>query len=87
MEMEWEPRAEATFERLVKQLERRIREGHAGRAREAAETHARTHGLGRVTEEAATVGFVKAASTYDKPQVKNALRRAGLDPRKYEDFF
>lgn len=85
--MEWESRATDLFERLLKQLDLRVRDAHAERAREAAETHARSHGLGRVGEDAATVGFVKAASTYDKPQVKNALRRVGLNPRKYEDFF
>jgi len=87
MELEWEPRAEDTLKRLLNQLDRRIREDHAARAREAAEVHARTHGVRRVGVDAATVGFVKAASSYDKPAVRNALRRVGIDERKYEDFF
>lgn len=87
MAMEWDRRAEDTFGRLLGQLDRRIRDDHENRARDAAEVHARTHGLRTVGEDAATVGFVKAAGTYDKPQVKNALRRVGIDPRKYEDFF
>lgn len=85
--MEWEKRAEDTFRRLLLQLDRRIREGHEERAREAAEVHARAHGLRTVNVDAATVGFVKAASTYDKPQVKSAMRRVGVDPGKYDDFF
>jgi hypothetical protein len=40
-----------------------------------------------VNADAAAVGFVKAAGSYDKPAVKNALRRVGIDPQKYEDFF
>lgn len=86
MELEWEKRAEDTFRRLLLQLDKRIREGHEARAREAAEVHARAHGMRTVTADAATVGFVKAAGTYDKPQVKNALRRVGIDPNKYDDF-
>ena len=85
--MEWEKRAEDTFGRLLLQLDKRIREGHEERAREAAEIHARAHGLRTVNVDAATVGFVKAASTYDKPQVKNAMRRVGIDPGRYDDFF
>lgn len=85
--MEWESRAEDTLRRLLLQLDKRIRETHEERAREAAEVHARAHGLRTVNVDAATVGFVKAASTYDKPQVKNAMRRVGIDPGKYDDFF
>lgn len=85
--MEWEPRAEDSFRKLLLQLDRRIREDHERRAREAAEVHADAHGLRVVNADAATVGFVKAAGTYDKPAVKNALRRVGIDPGKYEDFF
>lgn len=85
--MDWEPRAEDSFRRLLLQLDKRIRDGHEERAREAAEVHARAHGLRTVNVDAATVGFVKAASTYDKPQVKNAMRRVGVDPQRYEDFF
>lgn len=85
--MDWEPRAEDTFHRLLLQLDRRIRDGHEERAREAAEVHASAHGLRTVNVDAATVGFVKAASTYDKPAVKNALRRLGVNPERYEDFF
>lgn len=85
--MEWDSRAEDTLRRLLLQLDKRIRETHQERAREAAEVHARAHGLRTVNVDAATVGFVKAASTYDKPQVKNAMRRVGIDPGKYDDFF
>lgn len=87
MEIEWDPRAKDALRRLLLQLDRRSREDHEKRARDAAETHARAHGLRTVNVDAATVGFVKAAGTYDKPQVKNALRRLGISPRKYEDFF
>lgn len=86
VEIAWDPRAEDTFRRLLLQLDKRIRVNHEERARNAAETHARAHGLRTVNVDAATVGFVKAAGTYDKPQVKNALRRLGISPRKYEDF-
>ncbi|HET7692192.1 MAG TPA: hypothetical protein VFM44_03785 [Gemmatimonadota bacterium] len=87
MAMDWEPRAEDSFRKLLLQLDRRIREDHERRAREAAEVHAEAHGLRTVNADAATVGFVKAAGSYDKPAVKNALRRVGIDPQKYEDFF
>ena len=87
MAMEWEPRAQESLRKLLLQLDRRIREDHERRAREAAEVHADAHGLRIVNADAATVGFVKAAGTYDKPAVKNALRRVGIDPTKYEDFF
>ena len=87
MAMDWEPRAEDTLRKLLLQLDRRIREDHERRAREAGEVHAGAHGLRTVNPDAAAVGFVKAAGTYDKPAVKNALRRVGLDPQKYEDFF
>ena len=87
MAMEWEPRAEDSFKKLLLQLDRRIREDHERRAREAAEVHAEAHGLRNVNADAAAVGFVKAAGSYDKPAVKNALRRVGIDPQKYEDFF
>jgi hypothetical protein len=87
MSLEWEPRAEDTFRKLLLQLDRRIREDHERRARDAADVHAGAHGLRTVNVDAATVGFVKAAGTYDKPAVKNALRRVGIDPGKYEDFF
>ena len=87
MAMEWEPRAQESLRKLLLQLDRRIREDHERRAREAAEVHADAHGLRIVNADAATVGFVKAAGTYDKPAVKNALRRVGIDPGKYEDFF
>jgi len=86
-EMEWDGRAEESFRRLLLQLDRRIRDDHEARAREAAEVHARAHGLRTVNSDAATVGFVKAAGTYDKPAVKNALRRVGIHLDKYEDFF
>ncbi|HUP01165.1 MAG TPA: hypothetical protein VM737_06555 [Gemmatimonadota bacterium] len=85
--MEWDSRAADTLRRLLLQLDKREREGHEGRARDAAEIHARAHGLRSVNPDAATVGFVKAASSVMKPQVKNALRRVGIDPAKYEDFF
>jgi hypothetical protein len=87
MAMEWEPRAEDRMRRLLLQLDKRIREGHEGRAREAAETHARAHGLRVVDVDAATVGFVKAATTMDKPSVKSALQRQGINPQSYDDFF
>ena len=87
MEFEWETRAEDTLRRLLLQLDKREREAYGGRAREAAEVHARAHGLRGVNPDAATVGFVKAASSMMKPQAKNALRRVGIDPAKYEDFF
>lgn len=86
-DMEWDSRAEDTFRKLLLQLDRRIRDDHEVRAREAAEIHARAHGLRVVNPDAATVGFVKAAGTYDKPAVKNALRRVGIGVDKYEDFF
>ncbi len=85
--MEWESRAEEAMRKLLLQLDRRDREGHEPKAREAAELHARAHGLRVVNEDAATVGFVKAASTMMKAQVKNALRRRGVNLQKYEDFF
>ena len=85
--MEWEPRAEERFRKLLLQLDKRIREGHEARAREAAEVHARAHGLRTVNPDAATVGFVKAAGTMDKPAVKSALHRVGLNPQTYDDFF
>lgn len=87
MAMEWEPRAEDRFRRLMLQLDKRIRESHEPRAREAAEIHARAHGLRTVNVDAATVGFVKAASTMDKPSVKGALQRLGVQVQAYEDFF
>ncbi len=87
MEIDWEPRAEDVFRRLLLQLDRRDREDHETRARDAAETHARTHGVRRVGQEAAVVGFVKAGGTMMKSQVTNALRRVGLDPRQYDEFF
>ena len=86
MAMDWEPRAEDSFRKLLLQLDRRVREDHERRAREAAEIHAHAHGLRTVNPDAAAVGFVKAAGSYDKPAVKNALRRVGLNPEKYEDF-
>lgn len=86
MAMEWVPRAEDLLRRLLLQLDRRVLESHGERAREAAEVHAFAHGLRTVNEDSAAVGFVKAAGTYDKPQVKAALRRLGLHPEKYEDF-
>lgn len=85
--MDWEPRAEDTFRKLLLQLDKRIRDEHERRSRDAAEVHADAHGLRIVNVDAATVGFVKAAGTYDKPAIKNALRRVGVDPGKYEDFF
>jgi len=87
MAMDWEPRAEDRFRRLLLQLDKRIREGHEPRAREAAETHARAHGMRVVNADAATVGFVKAAGTMDKPAVKAALQRTGITPQAYDDFF
>jgi hypothetical protein len=87
MTMDWEPRAGETLRKLLLQLDRRIRDDHERRAREAAEVHAEAHGLRTVNADAAAVGFVKAAGTYDKPAIKNALRRVGIDPQKYEDFF
>lgn len=87
MPLDWEPRAEDTFRKLLLQLDRRIRDDHERRARDAADVHAEAHGLRTVNVDAATVGFVKAAGTYDKPAVRNALRRVGIDPGKYEDFF
>lgn len=87
MEFEWEPRAEDTFRRLLLQLDNRRRDEHEVRAREAAQLHARAHGLRSVNDDAATIGFIKAASTYDKPEVKNALRRLGINLQKYDDFF
>lgn len=87
MEMEWEPRASDLFRRLLLQLDRRRRDDHEVRAREAAETHARVHGLRTVNSDAATIGFVKAASTFDKSDVRNALRRLGVSVEQYDDFF
>jgi hypothetical protein len=87
MAMDWEPRAEDSLRKLLLQLDRRIREDHERRAREAAEIHAHAHGLRVVNADAAAVGFVKAAGSYDKPAVKAALRRVGIDPQKYDDFF
>ena len=85
--MDWDKRAEDTFAKLLLQLDRRERDGHEPRAREAAEVHARAHGLRTVNEDAAIVGFVKASTTMNKAQVKNALRRRGFHVQKYEDFF
>ncbi len=87
MEIDWEPRAEEVFRRLLLQLDRRDRKDHETRAREAAEIHARTHGVRRVSQDAAVVGFVKAGGTMMKTQVLNALRRVGIDPRQYEELF
>ncbi len=87
MQFEWEPRAEDLFRRLLLQLDRRERTDHESRAREAAETHARTHGVRRVSQDAAVVGFVKAGGTMMKSQVSNAMRRVGIDPRQYEEYF
>lgn len=86
MSIEWEPKADDLFRRLHLQLDRRDRDAHEERAREAAEVHARAHGLGRVSPDAATVGFVKAGTTMTKTQVVNALRRLGIDPKKYDDW-
>lgn len=86
MTIDWETRAEDTLRRLLHQLDRRDREAHEARAREAAEVHARAHGLRTVNVDAATVGFVKGGSSMTKGPVVNALRRLGIDPRKYEDF-
>ena len=85
--MDWEPKAKDRLRRLLLQLDKRIRESHEGRAREAAETHARAHGLRTVNADAATVGFVKAAGTMDKPAVKAALQRQGINVQAYDDFF
>lgn len=87
MEIDWEPQAEDVFRKLLLQLDRRDRGDHETRARQAAETHARAHGVRRVSRDAAIVGFVKAGGTMMKTQVVNALRRVGIDPRQYEDFF
>lgn len=86
MATEWEPRAEDRLRRLLLQLDKRIRESHEARAREAAEVHARAHGLRTVNVDAATVGFVKAAGTMDKPAVKAALQRLGINLQAFEDF-
>lgn len=86
MEIGWEPRAEALLEKLLAQLDRRDRQDHATRAREAAETHARTHGVRRVSQDAAIVGFAKASGTMMKSQVTNAMRRLGIDPKQYEEY-
>lgn len=86
MAIDWETRAEDTLRRLLLQLDRRDREAHEARAREAAEVHARAHGLRTVNVDAATVGFVKGGSSMTRGAVTNALRRLGIDPRKYEDF-
>ena len=85
--MEWEPRAEDRFRRLLLQLDKRIREDHEARARPMAEVHARAHGVTRVNVDAAIIGFVKAAGTMDKPAVKAALSRQGISPQDYDDFF
>ncbi|MFN2383540.1 MAG: hypothetical protein ABR559_04680 [Gemmatimonadota bacterium] len=87
MTMDWEPRAQDTLRKLMLQLDKRLREAHETRALEAAEIHARAHGMRVVNADAAAVGFVKAASSNDKPAVKTALRRVGLNPERYEDFF
>lgn len=86
MEIEWEARAREVLERLLAQIDRRDREDHAARSREAAETHARTHGVRRVSREAAVVGFAKASGTMMKTQVVNAMRRVGIDPKQYEEY-
>ena len=86
MEIAWEPRAEEVMEKLLAQLDRRDREDHGARAREAAEIHAQTHGVRRVSREAAIVGFAKASGTMMKAQVTNAMRRLGIDPRNYEEY-
>ena len=83
--MEWESRADDALRKLLRQLD--LGGGHEPKAREAAELHARAHGLRVVNEDAAIVGFVKAATTMMKAQVKNALRRRGINLQKYEDFF
>ena len=86
MEIAWEPRAEDVMEKLLAQLDRRDREDHGARAREAAEIHARTHGVRRVSREMAIVGFAKAAGTMMRTHVTNAMRRLGIDPRDYEEY-
>ena len=87
MAMDWDPRAEDRFRRLLLQLDKRIRESHETRARAAAEVHARAHGLRSVNPDSATVGFVKAAGTMDKPAVRAALQRVGISAQDYDDFF
>ncbi len=87
MAMDWEPRAEDRFRKLLLQLDKRIRDDHERRAREAAEVHARAHGVQRVNVDAAIIGFVKAAGTMDKPAVRAALGRQGISPQDYDDFF
>ncbi|HKY61032.1 MAG TPA: hypothetical protein VJP59_08475 [Gemmatimonadota bacterium] len=86
MEIDWEPRAREVLEKLLAQLDRRDRQDHGERARQAAEVHARAHGVRRVTPDAAIVGFAKAAGTMMKTQVMNAMRRVGIDPKQYEEF-
>ncbi|HET6341398.1 MAG TPA: hypothetical protein VFG78_04370 [Gemmatimonadota bacterium] len=86
MEIDWEPRAEELLEKLLAQIDRRDRQDHAARSREAAEVHARTHGVRRVSRDAAVVGFAKASGTMMKTQVTNAMRRVGIDPRQYEEY-
>ena len=86
VEVEWEPRAEELLQRLLAQIDRRDRQDHAARSREAAEIHARAHGVRRVNRDAAIVGFAKAAGTMMKTQVTNAMRRLGIDPREYEEY-
>jgi len=86
MEIDWEPRAEEILEKLVAQLDRRDRQDYAARSREAAELHARTHGVRRVSRDAAVVGFAKASGTMMRSQVTNAMRRLGIDPKQYEEY-
>lgn len=86
MEITWEPRAEELLEKLLAQIDRRDRQDHAARSREAAETHARTHGVRRVSRDAAIVGFAKASGSMMRSQVTNAMRRLGIDPRQYEEY-
>ena len=86
MEIDWEPRAEELHQKLLAQLDRRDRQDHAARSREAAEVHARAHGVRRVNREAAIVGFAKAGGTMMKTQVTNAMRRLGIDPKEYEEY-
>jgi hypothetical protein len=86
VEIDWEPRAEELLEKLLAQVDRRDRQDHATRSREAAESHARAHGVRRVNREAAIVGFAKAAGTMMKTQVTNAMRRLGIDPKEYEEY-
>lgn len=86
MEIDWEPRAEEILEKLLAQIDRRDRQDHAVRSREAAETYTRTHGVRRVSREAAVVGFAKASGTMMKIQVTNAMRRLGIDPKQYEEY-